>query len=120
MAMHMGFFSIPTRDMNSAKNFYQNIMGWEFQERDEDFTYIYADNEMIGSLEKSDDSFSPSAFGPKMYFRANSISEVMTKVKANKGLVLKDETAIEDGARGYTSEILDTSGNRIAFWAEKP
>lgn len=115
-ALEMGFFALPVSDMAVAKKFYGSVMGWDFNDRDPKFSYIMAGGKMIGALEAASDSFKPSSSGPLLYFRANSMSKVLDRVKAGGGAVI-EKLAMAGGARGYTTKVSDPSGNTIGFWA---
>ena len=41
-AFLLGFFTIPVLDLSIAKDFYAPVMGWTFQDRDPEFSYIFA------------------------------------------------------------------------------
>jgi len=117
MGLEVGFFSLPVNDFAMAKRFYNSVMDWEFEQRDERFCYINSGDNMIGALELPDDSFRPSNHGPKLYFRANTMNLTLSKVVPMGGIVSIDCTPIDGGERGYTAEVSDPFGNRIAFWA---
>jgi predicted enzyme related to lactoylglutathione lyase len=115
-AFEMGFFAIPVEDMVAAKSFYGNVMGWEFNDRDLDFSYVFANGNMIGALETASESLKPSHTGPLLFFRADAIAKTLSRVTSSGGSVL-DRQAIAGGERGYTAKILDPSKNAIGFWA---
>jgi predicted enzyme related to lactoylglutathione lyase len=115
-AFELGFFSIPVLDIQKGKSFYSNVMGWEFKDRDPQFTYIFANEKMIGSLELSTGHISSSENGPLMFFRADFMEKTLARV-TDKGGTVREKIAIENGARGYTAKIVDPFKNTIAFWA---
>lgn len=115
-AFELGFFSIPVVDINIAKDFYGKVMGWEFQDRDPKFSYIFANENMVGSLELANDKFFPSESGPLLFFRADFMERTLNRVKESGGTLI-EKLAMEAGARGYTSKVLDPFKSTIAFWA---
>ncbi len=115
-ALEMGFFAIPVLDIQTAKKFYAPVMGWDFNDRDPKFSYIFANGNMIGALETTSDSFKPSANGALLYFRADLMSKTLDRVKANGGTV-REKLEMEGGARGFTAKVSDPSTNTIGFWA---
>jgi predicted enzyme related to lactoylglutathione lyase len=115
-ALEPGFFAIPTTDLAKAKVFYQVVMGWQFKDRDSNFSYIFANAGMIGSLELANKTFMPSKNGPLLFFRAEFMEKTLDKVAIGGGIVV-EKVAIENGARGYTAKVLDPFDNAIAFWA---
>lgn len=117
-ALEMGFFAIPVLDLAIAKKFYWPVMRWEFNDRDENFCYIMANGNMIGSLETTSAKFKPSESGPLLYFRADFMTQTLLRVTASGGSIL-EKLAMEGGARGYTAKISDPSKNTIGFWAPK-
>jgi predicted enzyme related to lactoylglutathione lyase len=114
--LELGFFSLPALNIGTAKTFYQSVMGWKFNDRDPKFSYIFADEKMIGALEVASERFKPSAHGPLLYFRALSMERTLASVVASGGTV-SEKLSIEDGTRGFTAKIQDPSGNTIGFWA---
>ena len=120
-SFELGFFSIPVLDIQLAKSFYSDGMGWdgmgwEFKDRDPQFSYIFANENMIGSLELSPGPVYPSGNGPLMFFRADYMEKVLARVTANGGAIL-EKISLENGARGYTAKIIDPFKNILAFWA---
>ncbi|MBT3979918.1 MAG: VOC family protein [Bacteriovoracaceae bacterium] len=113
----LGFFSIPVNDMRVSKKFYLQVMGWNFETRDLEFSYIFGNGKMLGALEKSNDLFAPAASGPLMYFQSASIGTTLEAVVSGGGKVFAALTPIEDGERGFSAKVLDPSGNKIAFWS---
>jgi predicted enzyme related to lactoylglutathione lyase len=117
-AFELGFFAIPVSNMETAKSFYKNVMGWDFKDRDPQFSYVFANDNMIGAIELARDNFKPSVDGPLLYFRADLMTKTLGKVTSSGGKV-QEKIAIENGDRGYTARIQDPFKNTIGFWAEK-
>lgn len=115
-AFELGFFSIPVLDMDKAKSFYGPVMGWDFNDRDPNFSYIFANGNMIGSLEISTNTFKPSDSGPLLFFRADLMSKALERVTDNGGIVI-EKLAMNGGENGYTARVSDPFKNTIGFWA---
>ncbi len=116
MALEMGFFAIPVTNIETAKKFYGPVMGWDFGDRDDKFAYILSAGNMLGALEAARESFRPSANGPLLYFRAETMNPILERVAANGGTVL-EKLAMDGGAKGYTARVSDPFQNTIGFWA---
>jgi predicted enzyme related to lactoylglutathione lyase len=117
MGLALGFFALPAQDLAASQRFYAEVMGWSFAPRDAGFAYIQSDGEMLGALERATADFAPASQGPKLYFRAEQLAATLAKVAPAGGKVTVAATPIMGGERGYSAEIHDPSGNRVAFWA---
>ena len=116
-AFELGFFAIPVTQIESAKLFYGQVMGWSFNDRDPNFSYIMANGNMIGALETASPTFKSSESGPLLFFRADAMGKTLARVVQLGGVVL-EKVAMEGGKRGYTAKFLDPSKNAIGLWAE--
>ena len=115
-AFELGFFAIPVLDLEEAKAFYGEVMGWTFNDRDSNFSYILANEKMIGAFEIATKTLKPSQFGLLLYFRADFMGKTLERVAKFGGAVVERQ-ALEGGARGYTARVEDPSMNVIGFWA---
>jgi hypothetical protein len=117
----ISWFEIPTRDLNRAQKFYEEILDITFTPLDLDNfqmrMFPIEDPTCVGgSLCYSKDSHIPSATeGPLVYLNANpDVQLVLDKVEKAGGKILVPKTQISP-EYGYMGMILDTEGNRIAF-----
>ena len=117
----ISWFEIPTRALNRAQKFYEQILGITFTPLDlENFQmrmFPVEDPTCVGGcLCYSKDSHVPSATdGPLVYLNANpDVQVVLDKVEKAGGTIVVPKTQISP-EYGYMGMIIDTEGNRIAF-----
>ena len=111
-----GFFALPVCNLETAKKFYGDLMGWEFRDRDPAFSYIVKGESLVGCVEAARDDFQPSAHGTRIYFELKRMGEFLEKAKASGG-VIAEQCAVEGGAKGHTARVNDPFGNTLGFWA---
>ena len=116
-AFELGFFSIPVDSLENSKKFYGAVMNWTFNDRDSKFCYIFANGNMIGSLEEAKACQVADSRGPLLFFRADHMEATLMRVVENSGIVL-EQMAMDIGARGFTAKIKDPFNNTIAFWSQ--
>ena len=117
----ISWFEIPTRDLNRAQKFYEEILETKLTPLDLDNfqmrMFPVEDPTCVGgTLCYSKESHVPSATdGPLVYLNANpDVQLVLDKVEKAGGKILVPKTQISP-EYGYMAMILDTEGNRIAF-----
>lgn len=122
----VGWFEIPTKDLNRATEFYQKVfdieiklvdfgplkMGW--------FPFDDKFPGSPGSLVKNDESYTPSEKGVLIYFtsQAGDLTIELSRVEAAGGKIIMPKTLIKEDI-GYMALFLDTEGNRIALHSIK-
>ena len=115
----VGWFEIPVRNMDRAKNFYEAVFGIEIQVQDFHGTLMgwfpFAEDKpgASGSLVK-DEAYEPSEKGVVVYFSASDISTELNKVEKAGGKVLQARTLISEDV-GYMGLFIDSEGNKIAL-----
>lgn len=117
----ISWFEIPTKDLNRAQKFYEEILGITFEALDLDNfqmrLFPIEDPACVGgALCYSKQSHIPSAReGVLVYLNANpDVQDVLDKVERAGGKILVPKTQISP-EYGYMAMALDTEGNRIAF-----
>jgi Predicted enzyme related to lactoylglutathione lyase len=122
----VGWFEIPTTDLNRAAEFYQKVfdieiklvefgplkMGW--------FPFDENLPGSPGSLVKNDENYTPSKKGVLVYFssQAEDLTTELSRVEAAGGKIIQPKTLIKEDI-GYMALFLDTEGNRIALHSRK-
>lgn len=114
-AVTINWFEIPASDLARAENFYSAVLGIEMGDMESPAgpmkTFHNADMP-VGAI-VSDEHNSPSTTGPLVYFGADDIDAVLSKVTDAGGQVVVPKTSI--GAYGNIAQFVDTEGNRIAL-----
>ncbi|HEY9489310.1 MAG TPA: VOC family protein [Chryseosolibacter sp.] len=118
----ISWFEIPTKDLNRAQAFYEEILDVKLTPLDLEnfqmrmFPVEDAATGVGGCLCFSKDSHKPSATeGPLVYLNANpDVQNVLDKVEKAGGKVIVSKTQISP-EYGYMAVVIDTEDNRIAF-----
>lgn len=118
----VGWFEIPTSDMNRAVKFYETVFDYKLQREkmgDLDMAWFPFNMEAQGSpgsLVFMPEVYKPSADGSLIYFTANSgdLSNEMSRVEAAGGKVLMEKKQISP-EHGFMGLFLDSEGNKIAM-----
>lgn len=118
----VGWFEIPTLNMDRAIAFYEAVFGFSLQRQpvgDLDMAWFpWVENEIGsgGALVYQPDYYKPADNGILIYFTAFSgdLANELARVELAGGQVLLPKTLIADDI-GYMAWIADTEGNRIAL-----
>lgn len=121
----VSWFELPVVDMDRAKKFYETVfqiqislhdlggllMGW-FPPAEDNNAYGIS-----GSLVKHEDYIPSDTQGALIYFNSLSgdIANELSRVEAAGGKIVQDKTLISEEI-GYMAVVVDTEGNRIAFY----
>ncbi len=115
----VGWFEIPTANMERAKVFYEAIFDITITVHDLDglvmgwFPNAPGKSGATGSLVQHQ-MYQPSeTHGPLIYFSCTDVAIPLSKVQAAGGTILKTKTQIGDG-HGFMGLFSDSEGNRIA------
>ncbi|WP_088890526.1 VOC family protein [Leptolyngbya ohadii] len=117
----VGYFEIPVVDLDRAIQFYEKVLGYEFERTTidgNDMAWFPFDENaagISGALAKGE-SYVPSTEGTLIYFSTDSIDETLTQVQAIGGKILYPKTSI--GGQGWVAEFEDSEGNRIALHSQ--
>jgi len=119
----VSWFEIPTKDLNRAQKFYEEIFGIEMMPLDLDqiqMRMFPLEDPMGvgGALVYNADFYKTSATdGPLVYLNANpDVQNVLNQVEKAGGKILIPKTQISP-EYGYMAMFIDTEGNRIALHA---
>jgi len=116
------YFEIAVTDMERARRFYAEVMGYTFT------TEIIHGNEMAilpfqdtargitGALAKGT-TYVPSLNGTLIYLSTSNIDATLKKATTSGGSILFPRTAAGD--YGYVAELKDSEGNRIGLFESK-
>jgi predicted enzyme related to lactoylglutathione lyase len=122
----VGWFEIPTIEMDRAVKFYETILGYELQRNkigNLDMALFPAAESGLGasgSLVCHKDHYKPSAEGVLIYLTSPSgnISVELGRIDQAGGKLLMAKTLISEEI-GFMGLFLDSEGNRIALHSRK-
>lgn len=118
----VGWFEIPTTDLQRAINFYEAVFGFKMEHHpmgDLEMAWFPSNEEgkgAAGTLIYHKEWYKPSTDGVLVYFTSPSgdLANELTKIEAAGGKVLQAKTLIAEDI-GYMALFLDSEGNRIAL-----
>lgn len=118
----VGWFEIPTTDMDRAVKFYETVFDFKLQREkmgDLDMAWFPFNMEAQGSpgsLVCMPDVYKPSADGTLVYFTAHSgnLDKELSRVEKAGGKVLMEKKEISP-EHGFMALFLDSEGNRVAM-----
>ncbi|MFM1876397.1 MAG: hypothetical protein RL266_2134 [Bacteroidota bacterium] len=122
----VGWFEIPTGDMERAIQFYKDVFGFEFHRMKMpqlDMAMFPSVNDGMGSggaLVHNKEFYKPLDNGVLIYFTSPSgnVANELCKVEAAGGKIFVPRTQISE-EYGYMGIIIDTEGNRIGLHSRK-
>lgn len=122
----VGWFEIPTHNMDRAIKFYETVFGYSLQKVDFNETYMawfpFADQApgAAGALVYEPECYTPCANGTLIYFSSPSdnLQAELDRVEAAGGKVLSHKTLISDEI-GFMAMCMDSEGNQIALHSMK-
>jgi hypothetical protein len=120
----VGWFEIPTINMDRAIKFYETVFGFKIQRGKVGsldmawFPNVEKGMGSGGALVYDPDNFAPRDNGVLIYFTAFSgdVAVELARVQAAGGKVIQPKTLITKEI-GYMALLLDSEGNRIALHA---
>jgi len=122
----VGWFEIPTTDMDRAVKFYETVFEQKLERNKVGdlemawFPWVEEGMGASGSLIHDPDHYKPSADGAVIYFTAHSgdLAIELARVEPAGGKVIQPKTLITDDI-GYFGVFLDSEGNRLALHSRK-
>ncbi len=122
MKSAISWFEIPSKDLDRATKFYENIFGISLIPMDlpdikmRMFPVEDQMTDIGGAIVYSDGFHKPSATdGPLIYLNGNpDVQKVLDKVEAAGGSVMVPKTEISP-EYGFMAVIIDTEGNRVGL-----
>jgi predicted enzyme related to lactoylglutathione lyase len=112
MAVSIGYFTIPTRDLARAKTFYGSLFGWTYEEAFSGESYAHiAQTAPGGGLNSGD-----SSTHPQVWFRLDDINSAVTRVRELGGTA-EDPS---QSASGWSAACKDDQGTEFNLWQPAP
>jgi predicted enzyme related to lactoylglutathione lyase len=120
----VGWFEIPVRDMERAKQFYEAVFNISIQVTDFQgflmgwFPFDESKEGISGSLVKHESYVPSNREGTVIYFSSKDVSNELALIEKAGGEILQPKTLISEEI-GYMALFLDTEGNKIALHSQK-
>ena len=117
-------FEIPVENVARAKEFYNNVFGWNIKTGEQGYSHIETvemDNDWVpkekgavnGGMYKRESRNDKVA----LMITVDSISDYLEKIRRENGKVLTGKT--KAGEWGWWAEITDTEGNVFELWEDQ-
>lgn len=114
----VGWFEIPTNDLERAKEFYEGVLGYEItihQIGPIRMGWFPSQEGGIGAAGSlvQHEMYSPSHQGTLVYFTTSDMEDTLSKVEPCGGKIINGRTSI--GEYGFVAHFEDSEGNRVAL-----
>jgi uncharacterized protein len=108
----VGHFEIPADNVDSLKNFYSSLFGWQFEKGETQGYYMIKNAGISGALAQKENPQQVST----QFVNVKSIEDCISKSKQLGARVIKDKQEITEG---YYAVLEDPQKNTFEVWQEK-
>lgn len=108
------WFAIGVGDLNKSRSFYEELFGWQFEQRDDNFI-IHNNKTAIGHLYESK-AKEETSHGILIYITVVNVDKTIEKAKKLGAVVEKERTELPR-EEGFYAHLKDLDGNRIGIWS---
>lgn len=108
---NLGYFVIPVRDLERAKQFFRTVFGWEYAAEHSHDTYAHVGNTDPGGGIVGDDGNAPEA-----WFRVDDIHTAVEKVQRLGG----EAPLPTKSGSGWSAACRDAQGVALNLWKPAP
>jgi predicted enzyme related to lactoylglutathione lyase len=115
--MPLCHFDIPAKNCDAAKNFYQGVFGWTFEEDEGSagsWSISYGSEKQLGSITGGIVPRSAPTQPIGCHFLVSSIDESSLKVQELGGAVFVPKTAVP--GKGFYACCIDPEDNYFVIW----
>lgn len=104
---------LSTKDLDGAKRFYGEVLGWTFEKSDDQYAHVVAGGKMIGGIRKMSDSEHqpPSWLG---YVVVDDVAATVATIEKQRGRVYMPTTVMDKV--GTFAVCADPTGGVFAPW----
>lgn len=108
----IGHIEIPTTDLEKSKQFYKNVLGWDFKPFGNGYLLYNNHKGIMAGLRLVE----KVSIGDTTVFHVNipDINSILERVKENGGAIKRNKTTIP--AMGYYALFNDLEGNTIGLF----
>lgn len=109
------YIEIPASDPAEARNFFEQLFGWNFEDYGPDYV-SFNDGRMFGGFYRSANKVQVAAGSVLVVFYRSDLKVAIGRVKELGGSIIKETYSFPGGSRFH---FTDPSGNEYAVWSEK-
>ncbi|HET6633093.1 MAG TPA: VOC family protein [Rhodanobacteraceae bacterium] len=110
----INYVEFPARDLAATKRFFQDALGWTFEDYGPDYA-AFSDQGLDGGFFRSELAARSSAGSALVVLYSERLEETLAKVESAGGTVVKPIFAFPGGRRFHFTE---PSGNELAVWSD--
>lgn len=110
----INYVEYPSQDLPATKRFFQQALGWEFEDYGPDYA-AFSDKGLDGGFFRSDLAARTSTGSALIVFYSEDLEGTLGKVEAAGGTVVKPIFTFPGGRRFHFTE---PGGNEFAVWSE--
>lgn len=108
----VGHFEIPAENVDSLRNFYSSLFGWNFEKGEKQGYYMIKNAGISGALTQKENPQQVST----QFVSVESIQDYINKAKQLGARVVKDKQEISEG---YYAVLEDPQKNTVGIWQNK-
>jgi len=105
------YVELPTTSTDRAKQFYNAVFGWKFEDYGPDYTSFH-DGRIAGGFTKE---VPPPSRGLLLVIYSTDLEAIQEKIKSAGGKIVKETFSFPGGRRFH---FTDPDGNELAVWSE--
>ena len=109
---NVGHFEIPADDLDSLKNFYSSLFGWQFEQGETKGYWMIKNAGISGALMQKENPQQIST----IFTEVESIEDYIRKSEQMGAKVVKNKNEIREG---YYAVMEDPQGNTFGIWESK-
>ena len=107
---------IPVKDLNAAKEFYENVFGWEVGITGEDYAFFKDTEDGIGGAFEISEKEMKGEF--MLYISTESIEKSLALIEEFGGKIIQTRIKISD-EHGFYAKFEDSFGNVLGLWSRE-
>jgi predicted enzyme related to lactoylglutathione lyase len=107
------WITIPSPELEKARDFYASVFGWSFQEYDPDF-WVFQSGNLHGGMGRN---MTPADGGIGFSITVEDIPSTLAEIASAGGTITKEKWAIGEGL-GFCAEFRDPNGNKVELWSK--
>lgn len=112
--MKVDYLELPASDFEAVQRFYSAVFSWTFTPYGPQYL-AFTDGKIDGGFYQSKQCSSTANGAALVIFYAQALQEVLTKVKAHGGTIVKEIFSFPGGRRFH---FTDPHGNELAVWSD--
>lgn len=110
----INYVEFPARDIEKAKAFFAEVLGWEFEDFGGQYT-AFANQGLDGGFFRSEKRASAEEGGALIVFYSENLEATQAKIEKAGGIIVKPVFSFPGGRRFHFS---DPNGNEYAVWSD--